>query len=97
MCRGTPPPVYIESAPPGVRPVHVVETSFGDLPVLTLQDPSDVQGVVVYDCRPPLLPVSLDLSGIGLLSGLPPAASASVEVPPNEHGLSISGGGTLMD
>ena len=66
-----------------VRPVRVVETSVGDLPVLTLQDPSAVQG-------------SLDLSGIGLLSGLPPAASASVGVPPNEYGLSISGG-TLMD
>ena len=37
------------------RPVRVVETSVGDLPVLTLQDPSDVQGLVVYDCRSPLL------------------------------------------
>ena len=81
-----------------VRPVHVVETSVRDLPVLTLQDPSDVQVVVVFDCRPLLLPVSLDLSGIGLLSGLPPAVSASVGVPPNEHGLLISGGGgTQMD
>ena len=60
--------------------MRVVEISFGDLPVLTLQDPSDVQGAVVFDCRPPLLPVSLDLSGMGLLSGLPPAASASVGV-----------------
>ena len=49
-----------------VRPVRVVETSVGDLPVLTLQHPSAVQGGVVFDCRPPLLPVSLDLSGIGL-------------------------------
>ena len=49
-------------------PLHVVGTSVGDLPVLTLQDPSDVQGAVVYDCRPPLLPVSLDLSSIGPLS-----------------------------
>ena len=64
--------------------------------ILTLQDLSAVQGAVVFDCRPPLLPVSLDLSGIGLLLGLPPAASASVGVPPIEHGLSISGG-TLMD
>ena len=78
-----------------VRPVRVVETSVGDLPVLTLQDPSAVQG---GDLRPPLLPVSLDLSGIGLLSGLPLAAAASVGVPPNEHGLSFrGGGGTLMD
>ena len=80
-----------------VRPVRVVETSVVDLPVLTLQDPSAVQGAVVFDCRPPLLPVSLNLSGIGPLSGLPLPASAVVEVSPSEHGLSFSGGGTLMD
>ena len=42
---------------------------------------------------------SRDLSGIGLWSGLPPAVSASVGVPPNENGLSIGGGGggTQMD
>ena len=75
-----------------MRPVCVVETSVGDLPVLTLQDPSDVQGAVVYDCRPPLLPVFLHLSGIGPLSGLPTVVSASVVVPPREDGLTISGG-----
>ena len=74
-----------------VRPARVVDTSIGDIPVLTLLDPSAVQGEVVFDCRPPLLPVSLDMSGIGLLSGLPPAALAVVEVPPS--GLSFSGGG----
>ena len=41
-----------------MHPVCVMERSVGDLPVLTIQDPSDVQGAVVYDCRPPLLPVS---------------------------------------
>ena len=75
-----------------VRPVCVVETSVCDLPVLTLQDPSDVQGAVVFNCRPPLLPVYLDLRGIGLWSGLPPVVSASVGVPPKENGLSINGG-----
>ena len=75
------------------RRVRPVETSVGDLPVLTLHDPSAVQG---GGLRPPLLPVSLDLSGIGLLSGLPPAA-ASVGVPPNEHGLSFRGGGGDSD
>ena len=75
-----------------MRPVRVMETSVGDLPVLTLQDPSAAQGAMVFDCRPPLLPVSLDLSGVGLSSGLPPAGSAGVEVPPSEHGLSFSGG-----
>ena len=63
-----------------VRPVRVVETSVGDLPVLTLQDPSAVQGAVVFDCRPPLLPVSLDLSGTGLLSSLHSAVSRSASV-----------------
>ena len=49
--------------------------------------------MVVYDCRPPLLPVSLDLSGIGPLSGLSTVVSASVIVPPRVDGLPISGGG----
>ena len=51
-----------------------------------LQDPSDVQGAVVFDCRPPLLPVSLDLSGIGLSSGL------SLAVPPGESPYRSVGG-----
>ena len=78
----------------GCGQVRVVERSVGDLPVLTLQDPSDVQGAVVYDCRPPLLPVSLQLSDIGPLSGLPTVVSASVAVPPWEDGLTISGVGS---
>ena len=73
--------------------MHVMETSVCDVPVLTLQDPSDVQGSVVCDCRPPLLPVSLDLSGIGPLSGLSTVVSASVVVPARVDGLMISGGG----
>ena len=47
---------------------------------------------MIYDCRPPLLPVSLDLSGIGPLSGLPAVVSTSAVVPPRENGLTISGG-----
>ena len=49
---------------------------------------------MVYDCRPPLLPVSLQLSGIGPLSGLPTVVSASVAVLPWEDGLTISGVGS---
>ena len=77
-----------------MRPVRVVERSVDDLPVLTLQDPSDVQGAMVYDCRPPLPPVSLQLSDIGPLSGQPTVVSASVAVPPWEDGLTISGMGS---
>ena len=77
-----------------MRPVRVVGRSVGDLLVLTIQDPSDVQGAMVYDRRPPLLPVSLQLSDIGPLSGFSTVASASVAVPPWEDGLTISGVGS---
>ena len=77
-----------------MRPVRVAERSVGNFPVLTIQDPSDVQGAMVYDCRPPLLPVSLQLSDIGPLPGLPTVVSASVAVPPREDGLMISGVGS---
>ena len=77
-----------------MRPVCVMEGSVGKLPVLTIQDPSDVQGAMVYDCRPPLLPVSLQLSDIGPLSGRPTVVSVSVAVPPWEDGLTISGVGS---
>ena len=42
-----------------LRPVRILEESVSELPTLTAQDPSDLQGALVYDCRPPLLPVSL--------------------------------------
>ena len=43
-----------------MRPVRVAGGSFVDLPFLTLQDHSDEQGAMVYDCRPPLN--SLDIN-----------------------------------
>ena len=66
---------------PRDRSVHVVKTSVRDLPVLTLQDPSDVQGAVVYNCRPPLLRV-IRSEWYWPLSGLSTVVSASVIVPP---------------
>ena len=76
-----------------MRPVRVMETSVGDFLVLMIQDPSAADGAVVFDCRPLLLPVCLDISGVDLSSGRPPATSASVEVLPSEHGPSFGGGG----
>ena len=35
-----------------------------NIPVLTIQDPFAAVGAVVLDCRPPLLPVSMDISGV---------------------------------
>ena len=67
--------------------------SIGDLPILTIQDPLDVQDASVHDCQPPLLPMSLKLSDIGSLSMWPTVMSASLAVPPWEDGLTISGVG----
>ena len=39
------------------RPVRVMSAAVGDLPVLSIQDPADVIGASVVDCRPPVLPV----------------------------------------
>ena len=47
-----------------LRPVRILEESVSELPTLTAQDPSDLQGALVYDCRPALLPVSLRLDDI---------------------------------
>ena len=62
------------------------------LPILTIQDPSDVQGAIVYDCRPPFQPVSLQLKDFGPLP-LRPVVSASLAAPPWEDGMAISGVG----
>ena len=64
----------------------VMSGSVSDLPILTLQDPADAQGTLIYDCRPPLLPVSLQLCDLGPLSGRRPAVSTSMAVPPWEEG-----------
>ena len=63
-----------------IRPVRVMTGSVSDLPILTLQDPADAQGALVHDCRPPLLPVSLQLSDLGAFARLRPEVSASVSV-----------------
>ena len=70
-------------------PVRVMAGSVDDFPILTIQDPTDVQGAMVYDCRPPLLPVLLQLCDLGPLSVRPTVASASVAVPPWEDGPTI--------
>ena len=41
-----------------LRPVRILEEAVGELPTLTAHDPSNLQGAIVYDCRPPLLPES---------------------------------------
>ena len=74
-----------------MRPVRVMGESVGDLPILTIQDPLDMQGAIVYDCRPLLLPVSLQLEDIGPLPLRPTVVSASLDAPPREDGMAVSG------
>ena len=48
-----------------MRPVRILQELVGDLQVVTAQEASDMQGALVYDCRHPLLPVSLRLESLG--------------------------------
>ena len=73
------------------RPVRILEEAVGELPTLTAHDPSNLQGVIVYDCRPPLLPVSLRLDDIGLLPLRRTVASASLAAHPQEDFMEIGG------
>ena len=75
-----------------IRPVRVLEESVGvELPTLTVQDASNLQGAIVYDCRPPLLPVSLRLEDIGPLPLCRTVVSASLAAPPQEDFMAIGG------
>ena len=58
---------------------------------MTIQDPSDLQGAIAYDCRPPLLPVSLRLEDIGPLPMRHTVVSASLAAPPREDCMAIGG------
>ena len=86
--------------PPGRRrrqQGQILDTPARIAPRLTEQDPRMVAGAVVFDCRPALLPVSVDVSGIDMLavrSAIPPAES--VVVPP-ELEQQFGGGADLLD
>ena len=75
------------------RPVRVMEPPVENIPVLTIQDPLPVPGAVVLDCRPPLLPVSMDISEVDLSAGRFPVVSAGVDMLPHEREALFSGGG----
>ena len=66
-------------------------------PRLTEQDPLMVAGAVVFDCRPALLPVSVNVSGIDMRasqSAISPAES--VLVPPELEQQFGGGGGGFV-
>ena len=51
----------------------------------------DLSGAVIYDCRPRLLPVSIQLKDIGRSPRFRPVASASLAAPPAEETMVIGG------
>ena len=75
------------------QPVHVMQPPVENIPVLTIQDPLAAAGAVVLDCRPLLLPVSMDISGVDLWADRLPAVSAGMDVLPHKREPSFGGGG----
>ena len=84
-------PRRVRRAKRRMRPVWVMGESVDVRSILTIQDPVDLQGAVVYDCQPLLLPVSLQLKDIGSLLLRPTVASASLAAPPREDDMAVSG------
>ena len=73
-----------------LRPTRVRDEPVGvEYPTMTVQDIPDLTGAIIYDCRPPLLPVSLRLKDIWLLPRTRPVASASLAAPPPEDSMVI--------
>ena len=73
-----------------MRPTRVRDEPVGvEFPTLTAQDIPDLAGAIIYDCRPPLLPVSLRLKDIGLLPRYRPVALASLAASPPEDPMVI--------
>ena len=60
----------------------------GELPLLTIQNPADMVGATVIDCRPPGLPVSIPLSALSPRT-LGNARGTSGLNPSREEGQSI--------
>ena len=77
------------------RPVRVMEPPVENILFLMIQDPLAVAVTVVLDCRPPLLPVSMDISGVDLSAIRVPAVLADVDVLPLEREPLLCGGGGL--
>ena len=68
---GSPPETGRGSTPKSVRRLHrssqprrLLSEAVDDGPFLTVQNPADVVGETVFDCRPSVLPVSIPLSGL---------------------------------
>ena len=68
---GSPPETGRGSTPKSVRRLHrssqprrLLSEAVDEGPFLTVQNPADMFGETVFDCRPSMLPVSIPLSGL---------------------------------
>ena len=77
------------------RPVRIMESPVQNAPLLTVYDPLTVAGAVVLDCSPPLLPVSMDISGVDLSAIRASTMSAEAGAFPPEREQSFVGGDLL--
>ena len=92
---GSPPETGRTSTPKSVRRLHqssqpkrLFLEAVDDEPCLTVQNPADVVGETVFDCRPSVLPVSIPLLGLG--PGMMAEARPSKDIRPlEETGKSI--------
>ena len=75
------------------QPVRVMDPPIWIAPRLTVQDPLMAAGAVVFDCRPPFIPVSLDVTGIDMPTIRSSVLSAEADVVSPEREQSFGGGG----
>ena len=93
---GSPPETGRGSTPKSARRLHrssqprrLLSEAADDEPLLTEQNPADVVGETVFDCRPSVLPVSIPLSGLSP-GTIAEARESSSFQPLEDTGKSIS-------
>ena len=77
------------------RPIRVMESPVRIAPRLTVQDPLAAAGAVVLDCRPPLWPAAINVSGVDLSEIHSSTMAIEADAVPPEREQSFGGGDLL--
>ena len=94
---GSPPETERTSTPKSVRRLHrssqpkrLFSEAVDDEPCLTVQNPTDMVGETVLDCRPSVLPVSIPLLGLGpgMMAEARPTGKSIMDMDTNEITIS---------
>ena len=94
---GSPPETERTSTQKSVRRLHrssqpkrLFSEAVDDEPFLTVQNPADVVGETVFDCRPSVLPVSIPLLGLGpgMMAEARPTGKSIMDMDTNEITIS---------